>query len=194
MASNDNLIMKFSILLPLISFFLLSSCSKPTKQEAIDHYLKIRFEISQEILIRLEDQQIALSEYMGNPSLLTSGPDEETHTFLLKEQKEIIPQLKSCIEKLESVPKFGDNANLRESFISYLKVRLNLEEKTMLRIVELMENGMTPEESKFLSDKVHQLMEHQQKQEEFFNVEVNFLDEFGITDSDLELEFSKRGY
>jgi len=176
--------MKNTLLLFL--FYLLISCSPPSKQEAINYYLNIKYEIALDILVRLDHKHAALSEFLSNPSKLTKGPDAKTHKALLTEQKEIIPELKACIQKLEKIDALGDNAEYLENMIAYLNTRLSVEENTMLRIVELLENGMTPEESKFLHGKTDQLLNLKEQQQKLIESEDSFLKEFQIDGADLK--------
>ncbi|MGK0447674.1 MAG: hypothetical protein ACJA2M_001452 [Polaribacter sp.] len=176
--------MKNTILLFLI--YLLTSCSPPTKKEAIDYYLNIKYEITSDILARLDYQQATLGEFLGNPSKLTKGPDAKSHKAIITEQKEIIPELKACIQKLEEIDELGDNADYLGNMIAYLNTRLSVEENTMLRIVELLENGMTPEESKFLHGKTDQLLNLQKQQKKLMESEENFLKEFKIDEADIK--------
>lgn len=181
-------------ILNFLLFLLLTSCTPPTKQEALDYYTTIKFEIAYDVLVRLDNQKLALNEYLSNPSKLTNGPDQATYDSLISEQKEIIPLLEGCIKELENVDRLGDNAEYLENLISYCNVRLKLEENTMLRIVELLENGMTPEEAIFLNDKTNQLLDLQKQQEKLFTAEENFFKEFGIIEEDIESQLIKKGY
>ena len=74
----------------------------------------------------------------------------------------------------------------------YLYTRLNLEENITLRIIELLEGGMTPEEATFLEGKTTDLLYLQEKQEALHSSERSFLDEFGISDSEIEDELIKK--
>ena len=176
--------MKKSIFIGLL--LLLSSCSPPTKQEALDYYLNISYKISLDILIRLDDQQMILQEYMSNPSKLTQGPDKETYSELIAEQKAIIQPLEKCILELESIDALGDKAEFLENLTTYLKARLKIEKNTKLKIVELLENGMTSEESNFLVGKTNEFAQLQQLEQKMFEAEEKFLLEFKISDADID--------
>ena len=171
---------------------LLTSCAPPTKKEALDHYIHVKFEIAYDVLARLDNQRAALNEFMGDPSKLTKGPDGETHNALLTEQQEIIPAIRDCIKNLEDIDRIGDDAEYLDNLIVYLYTRLNLEENITLRIIELLEGGMTPEEATFLEGKTTDLLYLQEKQEALHSSERSFLDEFGISDSEIEDELIKK--
>jgi sugar-specific transcriptional regulator TrmB len=153
----------------------------------------VKFENAYDILVRLDNQKQTLNEYLSNPSKLSNGPDPATYQSLINEQRAIIPKIKECINNLEKIKRLGDQAGYLDNMISYLNARLDVEENTMLKIIELLENGMSPEESKFLFDKTNQLLNLQKQHEKLIKAEYSFLKEFEITESDIEVELLKKG-
>lgn len=184
--------MKNSVFILILLLF--ASCAPPTKEEALDYYGKIKFEIAYDILVRLDQQKLALNEFLSNPAKMASGPDARTYNSLLYEQKKIILKLKDCLAELENLDDLGDDAEYLENAITYFQTRLSLEETTMLRIIELLQNGMTSEESAFLFSKTSQLVNLQKQQEKFLSADASFLKEFGLTESDIEKERIKNGH
>lgn len=172
----------------------LISCSPATKQDALPYYIKIKYEISMDVLIRLDEQKESVMEYLRNPSKLTTGPNSIDHKQLLNAQRELIPLMKNCISKLEEVSPLGDKANYLESLLKFMKIRLNLEKGTMLRIVEALEDGMTPEESSFMGNQINEVIKVNEQQILLNKADENFLKEFSIGDSELEKKLIEIGY
>lgn len=174
------------LFLLLTSVVLLSSCSPPTKQDALKYYGKIRFQICSDILYRMDEQSRILNEYTNDPGKLTDGPTTQEHTQLLAEQERIIVDAKSVLETLETIDLLGDDAEYLENLKIFLYTRLNFERDVMLKFVKTLKDGMTPEESTFLGNATSQLLDLKKQQEIYLGAEELFLDEFEIGDADLD--------
>jgi len=184
--------MKFLLLL-FSSLFILISCS-PSKPEAIEYLVKIRYGICDEVIYRLDENSLTLSKYLSNPSNLTKGPSAEEHMVLLTEQKAIIPILEDCIEELKKIDFIGDNSMLLERSNSYMNSRLELEKGTMLKFVEILKDGATNDELIPLNKDLNKLISLRKSRQKFDESETNFLKEFEINDNEIDEYLNKIGY
>jgi hypothetical protein len=184
--------MKNSILLPL--FLLLISCSPPTKEEALDYFIKIRYEILDETYTRIGLHSEDINSYMGNPAKLVEGPTDEEYEYLIYEQNAIISLIKECIELMDEVEQLGDKSMYYDKNKSYLKKKLKFEEGTMLTFVLSLKGGAEPGENDFSDEKYNELVEVKKSTEAMLESEENFLKEFNISYSDIEEGLIKRGY
>ena len=166
--------------------FMLSSCSPPTKQEALDYYITIRYEKSIDIMSRLDEQYYLVNEFFSDPRKLTTGPSDQEFDSMMIEQEKLVPDIRKCVESLEKIDLLGDNAEFLENMKIFLYYRLLFEDEVMMRLVKSLEDGMTSEESAFLQTRFTQLFDLRKQQDKFLKSEDQFLDEFMITDDDVD--------
>ena len=181
------------LLLFVTIIVLISSCSPPTKQEALDYYLTIRYEKCSSIMNRLDQQYTGVVNQLNDPRKLTNGASFEDYSALISKQKKLIPDLRKCVESLEKISTLGDNAEYLESLKIYFYYRLQFEDEIIMRIIESLEGGMSTNEVTWLESKSSQLFEMKKQQDKLNDSEVDFLNEFHITRNDIDQGLKKRG-
>lgn len=175
------------ILLFTLSCLIFQSCTSISKKDAIDYYVKIRFDIAYESLEGISAQSYTVGGYLSHPGKLSEGPDSTTYIEILSNQHYLISTIDICIENLEKMKPIGDDSEFLETLIDFLSIRRDFESSTMLEIVKLLENGMTSEESALIgNDKISQLEKMKNYQNHFLNAENAFKKEFGISEKDIE--------
>lgn len=177
-----------------ILFISLVSCSSVTKEEAVAYYLNIKYEVSWDTFTQIDNQKSELHEFMSNPARLTAGPDSMHYRVLITNQENLISSLKNCLDQLSKIKPLGDNSQYLEKVGQFIKSRLELDEGTMLGFVKRLEDGMTPEESRFLDDKLDGLLETQELQKKMHEADDSFLKEFNISEEEIEAGLKSLGY
>jgi len=186
--------MRLPLFLSTLLLLSLSACSPPTKQEALDYYEKVRFEICDDILIQLDEQQNELKSYASESGKLIDGPTSEEHTVMLANYTKNLRDLKACLVELEEIDVLGDEAEFLEAMKLYLYTRVRFEEEVVQKFITKLKGGMMPGETTFLSLFKGRMIELIEQQENLVSAEDEFIEEFKITDEEFEEIYSKYYY
>lgn len=169
------------------SIWLFSCKKEVTKGEAIKYYINIQFRIFDPIMSDLDKQRNDIKQFQNEVVFHSSfQANEDTVNVLLKTQKELISKLNESIQKIEAIESLGDYTEYKERLTSYMKSRLVFEKEIMTEYLELFRDGLNPEDNEWFNGKTEKLIELQEMEKELPLIQSSFLEEFKISNSDIE--------
>lgn len=182
----------------VLLFFLITtfSCTKQiSKNDAKIYYERIKYDNIVPCYQLIMEQNKKLNEYakiaiQKDPVKMSSVQINE----LENRQILIIESLNKAIEQIKSIEDLNDNVHLKDKSLSYLRTILNFETEAIQPSIEIFKNKISNKERKELSQKLSSVSKMKEASNNYKNTEHQFLNEFGITNEEVDELNKKYGF
>lgn len=160
--------------------------TKITKDSAKIYYEKIKYINVTPSFLLISEQNHKTSVYVKEALLLESRTLKEEQLSELQERQEnIIIELKKAIANITNLENLGDNTNLKQNTLDYLKGFLDFEENTFNRLIEILDEGIEDNEIDEIASMLSFVSDFETASIDYKDIEIDFLIEFDITNDEV---------
>jgi len=187
---------KYPLLFILIIVTSLSGCAaKPTKKEALDYYTKIKYENVIPCFNLIMQQNKRLNVFgkealQKNPRTLS----KEQLIELEENHKIIIMKLNEAIDKLNNLEDIEDVSKFKVNSLKHLNELIGFENEIFKPVIELFKDNILDNEVDLILEKLSHVTKMKESSEKYKKMELDFLNEFEISNEEVGELNNKYGF